>query len=192
MNKKFILIVVSLACFLLFLTACSSGGSSRKSEVKAKNNTATLSKNTVVSTEKFSFELIDSCLVKSESDAIKDSANLYEKVSSVKPDSVKLGFDVGFKNSKPEVSKRDSYVILTINYNPDKKIKSQRESIIPKMQIKALDEKGEEVILVHNSLEEKYIDVNNPIGVLIFKVYGDTKNINFTFDGKDYAFELIK
>lgn len=43
---------------------------------------------------------------------------------------------------------------VTLSYNSDKKIISQRNSVIPKMDISAVDNKGDDVILVNNSMAE--------------------------------------
>lgn len=189
MSKKFILLIVTL---IFLLTACTSGNSNnnKQDSEKAKNSSAALLKSTVVKLDNFSFQLLDFYLIKSEGDAVKDSVNIYEKLSNTKVDSTKLGFDIGFNNSKSEVTKRDSYLVLILNYNHDKKNTSQRNSVIPKMDISAVDNKGENLILVHNSMDDKYINVENPIGVLVFKIFGDTKTVDFKFNGNAYKFEL--
>jgi len=144
----------------------------------------------IVELKDFSFQLTDYYLVKSESDAVKDSLNVYEEVSNTSVDSTKLGFDIGFHGSNSEVSKRDSYLILKINYNPNKNNISQRDSVIPKMKISAVDNKGDDLILIHNSMKDKYIQVEDPIGILVFKMFGDTETIDFKFDGNVYELKL--
>lgn len=186
MSKKIILIIVTL---IFLLTACTSGNNVKKDDGKAQKNSALL-KSTVVKLDTFSFQFINFNLIKSEGDVVQDSVNVYQKISNTKVDSTALGFDIGLNSSKSEVKKRDSYLVLTLNYNSDKKITSQRNSIIPKMDIGAVDNKGDDVILVHNSLDDKYIDVKNPIGILVFKIFGDTKTVDFMFDGNTYKLEL--
>ena len=186
MSKKFILVIATL---VLLLTACTSGNNKKQDNEKSQNY-STLSKSTVVKLDDSSFEFLNYYKIKSEGDSAKDAVTLYQKVSDTAIDSTKFGFDIGFNNSKSEIAKRDSYLVLTLNYNPDKKIKSQRDSLIPKMDISAVDDKGDKVVLVHNSMDDKYVNVENPIGILVFKIFGDTKTVDFMFDGNGYKLEL--
>lgn len=189
-KKKTILLILVL---IFLLSACTNGSSDNGGDTslpKEVQDSTPLSKDTIVELDDFSFQVSNYYLVKSENDAVKDAINVGEKISNAKFDSTKLGFDIGFNSSKPEISNRDSYLILMINYNPDKKIKSQRDSIIPKMDIQASDNEGDDLILLHNSIDGKYIQVDNPIGVFVFKIFGDTETVDFMFDGNAYELEL--
>lgn len=181
MKTKLILLVMVLT---LFSTSCASK--------KAEANATPLMENTIVKLEDFSFEFLDGFLVKSANDVVKDSIDIYEKISDyeIEVDSVQLGFDIGFTGANSDVKKRDGFLVLILKYNPDGAITSQRDSIIPEMIIKASDDKSENLILVHNSLDEKYIQIENPEGVLIFKTFADAKTVTVTFDGSSYLFTL--
>ena len=43
---------------------------------------------------------------------------------------------------------------------------------------------------IDNSIDGKYIQVDNPIGVFVFKIFGDTETVDFMFDGNAYELEL--
>lgn len=150
-----------------------------------------LDEGTVVKLEDFSFQFVGSFHIESEGNITKDILNVTTKLedTDIKIDYMKLGYDFGFTGANAEVKKRDSFLVMILKYNADDAITSQRDSIIPKMKIKALDDKNEKLILVHNSLEKDYIQVENPFGILVFKMYSDTKIIFISFDDKSY--ELI-
>jgi hypothetical protein len=182
-KKKTILLILVL---IFLLSACTNGSSDNGGDTslpKEVQDSTPLSKDTIVELDDFSFQVSNYYLVKSENDAVKDAINVGEKISNATFDSTKLGFDIGFNSSKPEISNRDSY-------NPYKKIKSQSDSIIPKMDIQASDNEGDDLILLHNSIDGKYIQVDNPIGVFVFKIFGDTETVDFMFDGNAYELEL--
>ncbi|WMM26026.1 hypothetical protein RBU61_04955 [Tissierella sp. MB52-C2] len=187
MNKKFILLIVTL---IFLLTACTNSSSDNEQDNQKVQSSTPLLEDTIVELEDFSFQLLDYYLVKSENDAVKDSVAIYEKISKTTVDSTKLGFDIGFHGSNSEVSKRDGYLLLTLNYNPNKNNTSQRDSVIPKMDISAVDNEGDDLILLHNSMDDKYIQVEDPIGILVFKIFGDIETIDFVFDGNMYKLEL--
>lgn len=189
MFKKFKASTLLLIILLFLLTACS-GGNDNISNEKEEDQSIPLLKDTVVEAGDFSFKVLEYYLIKSENDAIKDSVNIYEKINNTTVDSTQLGFDIGFQGSKAEVSKRDSYLLLTLDYNPDKNEILQRDSVIPKMNIKAVDNEDDNVILLHNSMDNKYIQVENPIGVLVFKIFGDAEEVNFKFNGEKYLLKL--
>lgn len=181
MRRKVILLILML---MLLLTACT--------EKKTETTTASLTENTIINLDDFSFQLLDYFLIKSESNPVQDSMNVYQKISDfeVRVDSGRLGFDIGFNHSNSEVSKRDGYLVLILKYNPDGNIAAQRDSIIPKMNILSKDNKGEDLLLVHNSMEDNYIQIENPIGVLIFKTFTDIETAEIWFDGKPYNLEI--
>lgn len=186
MKKKIILVIVTLIFLLSTFTSCNSN---EQVDVKQQSNSL-LSKGTVVKLDNFSFKFLKSYLIKTEGDNFKDIEHICPKISDTSYDSTKLGFDIGFNNSKSEVSKRDGYLLLKLNYNPDKKITSQRNSVIPTMDISAVDNKGDDVILIHNSMDDKYINVKKSIGILLFKIFADAKTVDFTFDGNTYKLKL--
>lgn len=189
MFKKFKASTLLLIILLFLLTACS-GGNDNISNEKEEDQSIPLLKDTVVEAGDFSFKVLEHYLIKSENDAIKDSVNIYEKINNTTVDSTKLGFDIGFQGSKSEVSKRDSYLLVVLDYNPDKKEISQRDSVIPKMSIKAVDNEDDNLILLHNSMDDKYIQVENPIGILVFKIFGDAEEVNFKFNDDKYLLKL--
>lgn len=186
MNKVSILIIV----FIILISGCSLKNNSISSTNGNTSDTPMLSLNTSdVNLSDFSFRVSDFSIIKSENSESKDALNIYEKVKNTSVDSMKLGFDIGFKNSDAEVEKRDSYLILTIKFLVDDNV-SQRDSIIPEMRIEAYDNVGDEVILIHNSMEDNYIQVDNPYGVFVFKLFNDTEFVNFKFDDTEYRLKL--
>lgn len=149
-----------------------------------------LLKEGVVGLENFSFELVDYSLIRSEENPIKDATNIEEMIDNSDIDSIKIGFDIGFSSSKVEVEERDTYMILTVNYILDDAITSQRDAIIPVVSITAKDDKERELILIHNSMDGLPVNLDNPVGVLIFKMYGDTESIEISFDDQAHVLKL--
>ncbi|WP_373899751.1 hypothetical protein ACER0A_000685 [Haloimpatiens sp. FM7315] len=206
MSKKFILIMV-LTVLVTMCIGCTTNtavggkadpknisnneGNNKQDDTKSEAK-AILVKNTVVEVKDFSFKFLEFDLVKSVKDNGQDALNIYDRTFGAKVDSAALGYDIGFNNSKSEVDKRDAYLVLVLDYNWNKKITSQRDSIIPEMKLKAIDNKGDDVILMHNSIHDKYIDVENPKGVLVFKTFSDTTSVTFEFDGNPYNLQLNK
>lgn len=189
MRRRTVLIAVSL---LLLLNACSAGAdeSRQTDEQKAQVVSTPQLENVTVVCEDFSIRLKEFHMIKSENDIMNDSTNIYEFIDSTSIDSFSLGFDIGFHASNKEVSKRDSFLVLIFDYNPDGIIVSQRDSVIPEMSITATDNKGEKVILLHNSMDEKYIQLDNPIGAIVFKLFEDTESIEFNINGTLYVLYL--
>lgn len=188
-RKKSIVIAVTV---IFLAVACNTieTGEIKKSEIVEVEEVPILDKNTEIKLKDFSFQLVNYYLIESEQDTFKDLNRILEKINYPEADSFELGFDIGFDNTKAEVAKRDAYLVLVVNYNPDGKVKSQRDSVIPKMDIKAVDDQGEDLLLMHNSMKEKYIQFEKPEGFLIFRTYKDIKSVNFNFDQQRYEFIL--
>lgn len=186
-RKKSIVIAVTV---IFLAVACNTieTGEIKKSEIVEVEEVPILDKNTEIKLKDFSFQLVNYYLIESEQDTFKDLNRILEKINYPEADSFELGFDIGFDNTKAEVAKRDAYLVLVVNYNPDGKVKSQRDSVIPKMDIKAVDDQGEDLLLMHNSMKEKYIQFEKPEGFLIFRTYKDIKSVNFHFDQQRYEF----
>lgn len=197
MKKLFIASLIFISLF----SACTSKNTTIKQpdankvvSTQAKQKTQpipiALTEDTVISFDGFDLALSEYKLVRSKDDLMKDATNLSKKLDEYKVESLQVGFDLGLSYSDPEVSKRDSYLIIVLNYNPQKIIKSQRDSVIPDFDVEAFDNEGDEVILIHNSMEDQYIQFENPLGVLLFKTFDDTETITFNFDGDPYILTI--
>ena len=57
------------------------------------------------------------------------------------------------------------------------------------MSIKA-EAEDDNLILLHNSMDDKYIQIENFIGILVFKIFGDAEEVNFKFNDDKYLLKL--
>lgn len=105
-------------------------------------------------------------------------------------ESVDRGLHIGFQNSKAEVKNRDEYLSLYLKFAFNEKNITRRDSIIPKFKIKVKDEKDDECILVYNSHKDKYIDLNSPYVVILYKTFSDSQEFEILID--DNVFILNK
>lgn len=188
MKKSYIIILVILS--MILLSACSNSSDIKIEEVAGQAEESVNLKDTIVKLDEFSFRLTGYKMIASKNDITQDVFSVYEAVQDSIVDSTQLGFDIGFNNSNEEVSKRDSYLIIKLEYTLNSENTSQRDSIIPNTNISATDNLEDDLILLHNSMKDKYIQIDNPMGALVFKTYKDSKTIHFKINNKKYYLEL--
>ena len=186
--KKICLIYLVITT-LIFISACSNSNEINSEENEQIEQAINL-KDTKVEFDKFSFQLIGYKIIDSENDVTQDALSVFEFIQDANVDNMQLGFDIGFNSSNEEVTKRDSYLIIILEYSLNIENASQRDSIIPKMNISATDNFEDDLILLHNSMKDKYIQIDNPIGVFVFKTFKDSKTIYFEINNKEYYLEL--
>ncbi|MBE6067782.1 MAG: hypothetical protein E7211_08830 [Clostridium lundense] len=149
-----------------------------------KNNVAIV-KSDVVNSSEYSISIVGMTFDKSSGDSVKDASTIGTGLINDTEDNVARGIDIGFKNSSDkEIAKKDAYLCLYLKYTFKDSKTSQRNSVIPDIKISAKDDQGDEFSLIHYSMDKKYIKVDYPYGLVMFKGYSDSKiayiNINQT------------
>lgn len=124
----------------------------------------------------------------SSGDAVEDSMQVGNGLDAAFVDGTGKGFDIGFMNaSNEEVAKRDAYLCLYLKYSFSEEV-SQRDSVIPDMKLKVTDHEDEPLIMIHDSMEDTYVNVNYPYGIIILKGYADSQYL--TIEMNDVLYQL--
>lgn len=113
----------------------------------------------------------------STGDSIEDTFAGDGLIDETFDESTGRGFQIGFENTKAEVKNRDGYLSLYLKFGYYEDDIAQRDSIIPKIKIEVRDNKNDKGMLIYNSQKDKYIDLKSPYGVMLYKIYLDSEEL---------------
>lgn len=209
-NRKSVLMVYGIAIiffFALFVMSIPSVNDEKiADDIKIDDTIITLEKTTgsneflkddiillqdnSVNMDSYKLSIVGFRVDSSTGDPIKDAFIGDGLVNETFDESVERGFQIGFENSKAEVKNKDEYLSLYFKFTFNDNDITQRDSIIPKFKIKVKDDKDDECVLIYNSQKDKYIDLNSPYGVMLYKTFSDSQEFEISID--DNVFILNK
>ncbi|NLY45385.1 MAG: hypothetical protein GX053_05285 [Tissierella sp.] len=202
---RWTLLCVALFIIVFFISSCSSDESinidSDVLEITLEKVTGSndflkdnviLLKEVPIDFESYNLSIVGARYDISSGDATEDTFVGDGLVNETFEDSVGRGFQIGFENSKAEVKNRDGYLSLYLKFGFEDEDMSQRDSIIPRFNIEVRDDKDDDCVLVYNSQKDKYINLNSPYAVLIFKTFSDAEQFKITIDNFIFILDKIE
>ena len=193
---------VAIAIMLSFTVGCSSGDTTKQdnepiiltasAELHDENiaGDVPLFSTEPVSCGDCSVSIVGITFTKSSGDAVQDAMLIGNGLDTAFVDATKRGFDIGFMDSSnKEVAKRDAYLCLYLKYSFAGEA-SQRDSVIPDLDVTVTDHENEQFILIHNSMDETYVNVDYPYGIIILKGYSDSEHVMIKLNDVCYQLDL--
>lgn len=199
MKRKVIFLLILLV--VMFLTGCASSEKDKGEVIETivlnadkkenlKNEVIQCKANDVDCGD-YSVSMVGFTFNKSSGDAIKDlqaiGTGLVEDNNSVS-----RGFDFGFKNSSDkEIAKKDAYLCIYLKYSFKKPI-TQRDSVISKITTDVTDNLNQKLSFIHNSIQGKYINIDYPYQLIVYKGFYDTKNVIIILNQTKFKLDIDK
>jgi hypothetical protein len=138
----------------------------------------------------YSVQLVGLTFHKSSGDVLEDGQVVGTGLSAEFADGMARGFDLGFADSSDaEVAKKDAYLCAYVRYQLSSE-GGQRDSVIPSSAFSAIDDRDDQLDLIHFSNKDEYINTAYPYAVVIFKTFYDSRSIELRLDGKPYAIDV--
>lgn len=145
----------------------------------------------VSNTDEYCCFIVGAIFEKSTGDATKDILQISDGLQQSFDDGVSMGFDIGFKSSvSAEVENMDAYLSFFMQFVPVN-ITSPRDSVIPSMSYYAKDDQGANFEPIHFTHDDKYIDLEYPYGMILFKGYYDSESATITINNRIFTVDLL-
>jgi hypothetical protein len=188
MRKSITILLFFTILFSFLLVSCtdSDGNFEDIKNVTFDYDTTPYLDEAVIRMENFSFQFLDCLLVPADDYGENDCLmirDLLEDIIIIKPSFLKLV--VGAYKSVGG----DGYLLMLLNFDPEEDL-AERGPFEPRMKIQAIDNFGEEAVLMYNSLHKSTVDAEFPYGILIFKANYDADTIFFMFDDQKFKLDF--
>ena len=175
MRKSITILLFFTILFSFLLVSCtdSDGNFEDIKNVTFDYDTTPYLDEAVIRMENFSFQFLDCLLVPADDYGENDCLmirDLLEDIIIIKPSFLKPV--VGAYKSVGG----DGYLLMLLNFDPEEDL-AERGPFEPRMKIQAIDNFGEEAVLMYNSLHKSTVDAEFPYGILIFKANYDADTI---------------
>lgn len=138
----------------------------------------------------YTVSIVGATLHKSDGDVNNDVLKVGCGLNNESVDeSTARGFGLGFYNAKAEIKKKDAYLSLYLKFQLNDENKTQRDSIIPDINISAKDNQNSKLDLMYYSNKDKYINLQAPNAVIILKTYYDAQSFEIQIKDKKFMID---